>query len=104
AGRDVVADLGLEFLLPAGADVSRADLAAALDHAEDDLFILAAGAGDLGAAFRSVHVARFAADEGFIYFNLAAEKSAAALLHRETNPVQHVPCALLSDAERAVNL
>ena len=43
---------------------------------------------------RLVHVPGLAADEGFVYFDLAAELVEALALHREANPVEHEPRGL----------
>lgn len=54
-----------------------------------------------------VHIASLAADEGFIHFNLCAppaEFYKGLRLHRKANPLQHEPCAFLSDAEGAMHL
>jgi hypothetical protein len=50
-----------------------------------------------------VHVARFPADEGFVYLNLAAQLP-VTVLHRKANPVQHEPRGFLSDAKSSVQL
>ena len=47
-----------------------------------------------------VHVPRFAADVGFIDFNLAAQFAKRSGLHSLADSVKHEPCALLSHAER----
>ena len=50
-----------------------------------------------------MHVPRFAADEGFVHFNFTGKFAAAnAILQGQPNPVEHVPCTLLSDSKRAV--
>lgn len=51
-----------------------------------------------------VHIACLATDEGFIYFDLPAEFAAIVGLQCKTNPMEHVPCALLSDPKRPVDL
>jgi len=41
----------------------------------------------------------FAADVGFVYLHMAAELAAGFVLHGKSDPVQHEPCRLLSDAD-----
>src|SRR6266508_1711392 len=93
----------LKIALFASVHGSRAHPAAALDHAEGNGLVLRAATVDLLPAFGRVHVAGFAADEGFVYLDFATEQT-AALLHGEADTVHHVPRALLSDADCTVNL
>ena len=51
-------------------------------------------------ALAGVHVARFAADVGFVHFDIARELAARLVLHGQANPVQHEPRGFLSDAKR----
>jgi len=48
-----------------------ANMSAALKNAHDGSLVFAASPGDAAFAFGDVHVSRFAADEGFVYFNFA---------------------------------
>ena len=62
----------------------------------------ASGVRALAAVF--VHVARLAADVGFVHFDVAAQFAAAVVLvflHGETNALEHEPCGLLRDADSA---
>jgi hypothetical protein len=53
----------------------------------------------------TMHVPGFAADEGFINFNLAGEfPSSARILHGKPRTLQHEPRGFLSDANGPVNL
>jgi len=55
--------------------------------------------------FLQVHVARLAADVGFVRFCRAARRSHArhrSRLHRFTNPVEHEPSRLLCNSDRAM--
>ena len=67
-------------------------------------FARAASAVDLPSAIRTVHIASLAADERLVYFHVTAQFLNAALLHGETDAVQHEPCGLLRDAESAMYL
>lgn len=51
-----------------------------------------------------VHVARFAADEGFIDFDFPTKFPAVLALMREPHAVKHEPRRFLGDAERPANL
>src|SRR5262249_45712747 len=55
-----------------------------------------------------VHVPRFSADECFVYLNFFTTttklSSEHAIMHGESDPVHHEPCALLGDSQSAVNL
>ena len=48
-----------------------------------------------------MHVAGLAADVGFVDFDIAADFPAVLRLQREPQPVEHEPCGLLSDVQRA---
>ena len=58
----------------------------------------------LRARFASVHVARLAADESFVGFNVAREFIGVAIPSASANPVIHEPCGFLRHADSAVNL
>jgi hypothetical protein len=94
----------LQFFLRAAGNVPGYNLTAALHHSEDDLFVLAARAGNLFGPLGFVHIAGLAADECFVYFNFATKLIECSILHRKANPVQHEPCGLLSDAETTMDL
>lgn len=51
--------------------------------------------------FARVHVAGFAADEGFVDFDGAAELVEGLRLNRHPEPVQHEPCGFLGNAQVA---
>src|ERR1039458_8925481 len=63
-----------------------------------------AGAADFGGALGGVHVARLAADEGFVRFNFTAEHSESAIPEREPQTVVHEPRGFLGDSEIAGRL
>src|ERR1700683_3470495 len=77
---------------------------AALDHPEHNLFTLGAATLDLFGAFPFVHVPRFSANETLINFNFARKLYSIVVLQAKPDAVHHVPCAFLSNSERAVNL
>ena len=56
----------------------------------------------LRRAFASVHIAGFAADEGFVRFDFARELARAAISQSEADTVIHEPCGLLGDADVAM--
>jgi len=99
SGFNVITDVFLKFLLAPVVNYEGAHVAAALDHSKDDGFILAARPRDLLGAFGRVHVARFAADEGFVYFDFTAEFAKIAGTHRTANTHQHEPRGFLGNAE-----
>src|SRR5207248_720378 len=68
-----------------------------------DCLVSPAAPVNLLFTLRGVHVARFAADKGFVHLNLAGQLP-AALLHRQTDSVQHEPSGFLSDAQVAADL
>ena len=50
-----------------------------------------------------MHVADFAADEGFVYFDFTAKQSARKIiLHRKTDSLKHEPRAFLRDPKSAM--
>ena len=63
--------MGLTVLLRRSVNHLGVDLTAALKNAEDDCLTFAASTLDRSLPSVCVHVASFAADEGFIYFDLA---------------------------------
>jgi hypothetical protein len=58
---------------------------------------------NLAGANVLVHVARLAADEGFIGFDLAGEFLERSTVEGEPNPVHHMPGILLTDTDPARN-
>jgi hypothetical protein len=64
----------------------------------------AAGSGVSAPTLRDVHVARFAADEGFVGFHFAGELVERSVMQREAQPMRHEPRRLLRDADAARNL
>ena len=75
------------------------DFPATLQKSEDRGFVLVASAGDFGATFREVHVARLSPDESFINFDFPAQLSERTILQGKPNPMHHKPSGLLSDPE-----
>ena len=73
-----------------------------LQHAHDgDLADRARPArADAARACVGVHVARLAADVGFVHFHVADSLPPVVVLHRQPNAVQHEPRGLLRDAKR----
>src|ERR1039458_6061086 len=100
ASFDVLTDVALELLPAPVANHHCANFTAALHHSHNDGLVFAASAGDNASTLALVHVAGLASDEGFVYFNLPAQFSAALALLRESDPVQEEPCGFLSHAER----
>src|ERR1022692_464178 len=100
-GFNLFVDVFVKFFLPAIVNHEGPNLPAALDHAHHDGLVFSASTSDALFAFRLVHVARLAADEGFVYFNLTAQLTAAlfALLSKP-DAVEQKPCGLLGDTER----
>lgn len=64
---------------------------------------LLASSGDHAGALALVHVAGFAADEGFVYFDFAGDFAACLALLCKSDPMQKEPCGLLGDAKRPRN-
>ena len=78
--------------------------AAAFQKSHDESLIPATSPLNFPHTHFLVHVPRQATDEGFIYFDrfaIAAEFQEGFLLHCQSNPVKHEPCAFLSDPESA---
>ena len=71
---NVLANLGLQFLLLASANNSRANLSATFEHAKDRGFVFPAGACDTALALRQVHVAGLPSDECLVRFHFAGEQ------------------------------
>src|SRR5713226_3952154 len=99
----VLTHVSLKVYLLARYRRSHAYLATTLDHAEGDRLVLWSATMNVLPPFRGVHVARFAANEGFVHFDLAT-KEAATFLHRKTDSVTHEPRCFLSDAKVASDL
>jgi hypothetical protein len=51
------------------------------------------------ARSRRVHIARFSADEGFVYFDLARQFVMRVILTRKADALKHKPCRFLSHAK-----
>src|SRR6185437_9011652 len=79
-------------------------LPAALEHSHDNDLTACATALNLLPALRGVHIASLAADEGFIYLDFAGQLAVSLVLHGKADTMKHVPCTLLSDPKRSVNL
>jgi hypothetical protein len=103
-GFDVRPNFGLQGLLSAIRYNLRANLAATFNDAEDGGLILSARASNASGTRRGVHVARLAANERFIYFNLSRELAAVFSLHGEPDALKHEPSGLLADSSSTVDL
>src|ERR1017187_4191480 len=93
----------LQFLLSTGGYVIGYNLPAAFYHTEGNFLIRATRAGNLFGPLVLVHVARFAADEGFINFYFTTQLVESSILHSKTNPMKHEPRGLLSNAKPAMD-
>jgi len=103
---DVSANLSLQSMLFAIANDRAANLSATFQNADDSYFVFCASLSNPALALVGVHESRRAANESFVYFDLApasAEFQNRAILHCKTNAVKHEPCGLLSDAKSAAN-
>src|SRR5205814_1179999 len=102
ASLDTLLNFLLHNLLATVLDNNGFDSAAPLHKTNDSSFSLAASSSDAAFLLGNVHVAGFAADEGFVYFDLTAEllqeRSSA---HSQAETVHHEPSRLLSDAKVA---
>ena len=103
-GFDALPNDWLEFLLGTGRYVTGDNLTAPLYHPEYDLLAFWPTSRNLRFALALVHIAGLAADESFINFNFPAQHAAVGVLKAKANPVEHVPCALLRNLERPVDL
>jgi hypothetical protein len=97
----VLLNVLVKFMLPAIRNSEGEDLAAALHHSQSDGLILAPRAGNNLLTACAVHIARFAADERFIYFDFARQFRSGLILHRFANAVKHEPSGLLGQSEVA---
>src|SRR5258708_5626924 len=105
ASGDMLANFFLQDSLATAGNDGSANLSAALKDAHDGGLVLRSGASDAPLAFTQVHVSRFAANEGFVYFNFAAQLGAEKIvLHRKANPLKHEPCRLLGNLHVAGDL
>ena len=102
-GFNALPDDSLQFLLGTAPDVAGYYPAAALYHAEGNLFILAARPGDLFGPLVFVHIAGLPADEGFVYFDFSTKFVEGPILHGKTDAVKHEPCRLLGDTQTAMD-
>ena len=103
---DVGADVGLEGMLFAIADYGGANFSPTFQNAHDGGFIFGASLSNPATVFVGVHEAGRAANESFVYFDFAAgtaEFQERAVLHSESDAMEHEPCGLLSDAESAAH-
>ena len=106
ASTDVAPDFGLQSGLAIVFNDGQANsavsvLAVPFQQAHDSDLTLATGALDDARALALVHVARFAADVGFVNLNVAADFLKALVVHGEAQAVQHEPCGLLGDTKVA---
>ena len=103
AGFDVFNDLALYGLRGQVVDLHRADVAAALHHAEHGGLARPVSPGVLALPF--VLVALFPADESFVDLDLAAERPIERFgLRGFAKPARHKPRGLLSDPHVAGEL
>jgi hypothetical protein len=70
------------------------DFAAALEHAYHDGLL-----ERVVFTFVGVHIAGFAANKGFVYFDVTSELAALFALMRLPNPMEHEPSSFLTDSE-----
>jgi len=106
-GLDMLPYLGLQDGLATARDDARTNLPAALKNAHDGNLVFGASSGDAAVTDAHMHVSRLAADKGFICFYFAAtpaDLEQRAVLHGETDAMEHEPCRLLSDAQSAGQL
>ena len=82
------------LFLPSGRD-GNPDVAFTLQKTNHDSFAAAASTFNLSLPDVTVHVSSFAADEGFIDFDMSSELAEGS--HGRTNTVIHEPSRLLSD-------
>jgi uncharacterized repeat protein (TIGR03803 family) len=106
ASSDVLAYLLLQYCFAAIRDDSSANLAAlALINSHDGSLVLSASPGNPALALRDVHVSCLAPDEGFVYFDFAANLGTKEIvLHYEPDAMEHEPCRFLSDLNITCNL
>ena len=95
----VIANALVKFMFATRRDGERADVTAALHHAESDGLVRATSASDGTLALRPMHVARFATNERLVNLNLTRQLCSCLILHGFANPVKHKPRRLLSDTE-----
>ena len=108
SGFDLLADFSLQSgtmkpLLNGHAHTARA-VAVGLQEPHDRDLTLPARPFDDARSRVSVHVARLAADEGLINFDVTAELVERLRLNREPQTKEHEPRGLLGDAKVAGNL
>lgn len=77
------------------------DFTAALHDSEYWSLVLAASSSDAPFALRNVHIARFAADDGFVRLDVSAGLLDRAIVKRHANAMVQEPCGLLSDTKIA---
>lgn len=92
---DVLADLGMDGFLAGGVHRPHDEVAAALRHADDDRLVLHLEAATLARDP--------AAEIGFVYFDVAAQRIAAINLgHVFPQLMAHAPRGFVGDAELAL--
>src|SRR5580700_11429513 len=101
SGFDVIANFGLKRFLPAVRDNDGPHFAATLNDAEYRSFVFSAGAGDSALALCDMHIARFAADESFVRFDMAAGLLDRTVMDRHADSVIQEPRRLLDGYEIA---
>jgi len=105
ASFDMLADFALQCSLLAIRYDGGANLSATLQDAHDSSLVLRARSSNPALALTQVHVSRLATNEGFVYFDLAAEFAAEKIvLDSKPKALQHEPCRLLCDSQSTVNL
>ena len=99
--RNVLPDVGVKFMLATCRNGKRADVTAALHHAESDSLVRTPGASNDTLTLCMMHIPSFPADERFVNFNFTGQLGSSLVLHRLTNPMEHEPCGLLSNSKIA---
>ena len=99
----VLTNFGLKgLLLPIWYNLGN-DLAAALQDSHNGRLVFAASAGNLFRTLALVHVPRFAADKGFVRFDLAGQLVDGSHAQGVTDSMIHEPSGFLGHADGAVD-
>jgi len=105
ASGDMLANFLLQDSLATARNYRRTNLSAALQNAHDSSLVLGTSSGNPALTFGDVHISRFAADEGLVYFDFPAEFGAKEIvLHRKPNALEHEPCRFLGNLHISRNL
>ena len=103
-GGNVIPNVRLDGVLADIRNERGSDFAAALKDADNSGFVLRHVPSDIPSPLAQMHIPGLAADKGFIHFDFlfaAAQLHKRVGLHGEPDTVEHEPCGLLSDSERA---